>query len=188
LIDVPLYSLLNSNPTIFRSSFNPIYNIPTPDFIEAFLDNLIVEICNGVMFFIVHEFSHIYFIRQNLYRTNFLSMRNIERFKNNISWSTNVKTFIQRPLNMYDSQYQIWVIRTNGMYYRSIYANRSSDLLKLNNRGLFTITYLEFQDFFTSRLDEAFYLFGSGIRYTLTSVIGQLIGLVWRGVIEGLKK
>ena len=140
------------------------------------------------MYIIVHEFSHIYFIRQNLYRTNFLSIRNIERFKNNLIWSTRIKTFILRPLNMYDSQYELWVIRTNGIYYRSVYANRSRELLKLNNLGLITITCIEFQDFITSRFDEVFYLFGSGIRYTLTSVIGQLIGLVWRGVIEGLKK
>ena len=44
------------------------------------------------------------------------------------------------------------------------------------------------QDFIISRFDESLYLFGSGIRYTLTSIIGQVIGLVWRGVIEGLKK
>jgi Na+/H+-translocating membrane pyrophosphatase len=37
-------------------------------------------------------------------------------------------------------------------------------------------------------VDEVIYFFGSGIRYTLTSVVGQVIGLVWRGIIEGLKK
>ena len=61
-------------------------------------------------------------------------------------------------------------------------------MLQLNNLGLTTITYIEFQDFVISRFDESLYLFGSGIRYTLTSIVGQVIGLVWRGVIEGLKK
>jgi hypothetical protein len=188
LVDVPLYSMINPDSRIFRSAFTPIYNTPTPDFIEAFIDNLIVEISNGVMYLIIHEFSHIYDIRQNLYRTNFLSMRNIERFKNNLAWATRIKTFVRRPLNMYDSQYGIWVIRTNGIYYRNVYANRSNELLNLNNASLITVTYIEFQDFIISRFDEALYLFGNGIRYTLTSVIGQIIGLIWRGVIEGLKK
>ena len=188
LIELPLNSLANSNSRTFRSTFTPIYNTPAPDFIEAFFDNLIVQISNSVMYLIIHEFSHIYDIRQKLYRTSFLSMRNIERFKNNLAWATRVKTFIRRPLSIYDSQYGIWIIRTNGIYYRTVYANRSSELLQLNNLGLTTITYIEFQDFVISRFDESLYLFGSGIRYTLTSIVGQVIGLVWRGVIEGLKK
>ena len=28
----------------------------------------------------------------------------------------------------------------------------------------------------------------TGIRYSLTSVLGQTIGLIWKGIIEGLKR
>jgi hypothetical protein len=48
--------------------------------------------------------------------------------------------------------------------------------------------FVEAKDFLTNRLDETIYLISKGIRFTLTSVFGQVIGLVWRGVIEGLKK
>ena len=51
-----------------------------------------------------------------------------------------------------------------------------------------TITFIEFRDFLTSRLDEIIYLITKGFRFTLTSIFGQVIGLVWRGIIEGLKK
>ena len=51
-----------------------------------------------------------------------------------------------------------------------------------------TLIGIETKDFLISRIDEAIYFFGNIIRYTLTSVVGQVIGLVWRGIIEGLKK
>ena len=35
--------------------------------------------------------------------------------------------------------------------------------------------------------DEVFYTIGNTIRYGLTSIVGQTVGLIWRGIIEGLK-
>jgi hypothetical protein len=168
--------------------FMPIYNKAYDSFIEALLDNLIVEITNAVMFIIVNEFSFIYEIRKNFYRSNFLSLRNVERFRNNLSWQSRVKNFITRPADIYNSQQGIWIVRTTGIYYRIIYANRSTELLSLQRFSLLTLVGIETKDFLTSRIDEAIYFFGSSIRYTLTSVVGQVIGLVWRGIIEGLKK
>ena len=188
LFSVPLQILSNENSKLFRSIFVPIYNKAYDSFIEALLDNLIVEIANAVMFIVINEFSFIYEIRKNFYRSNFLSLRNVERFRNNLSWQSRVKNFIKRPSDIYNSQHGIWVIRTTGIYYRIIYANRSNEITQLKRFSLITLLSIETKDFILSRVDEAIYFFGSTIRYTLTSVIGQVIGLVWRGIIEGLKK
>jgi hypothetical protein len=61
-------------------------------------------------------------------------------------------------------------------------------LSHLRRLPLLTLVSIEAKDFLVSRFDELFYFFGSTARYTLKSVIGQVIGLIWRGVIEGLKK
>lgn len=188
LLSVAIQVLRSEDSKLFRSLFVPIYNRAYDSFIEALLDNLIVEITNAVMFIIVNEFSFIYEVRKNFYRSNFLSLRNVERFRNNLSWQTRLKQFVKRPSDIYNSQQGIWVIRTTGIYYRVIYANRSTDLTHLRNLSLLTLIGIETKDFLVSRLDETIYLFGNSIRYTLTSVVGQIIGLVWRGIIEGLKK
>ena len=188
LLSVALQVLGSEDSKLFRSIFVPIYNKAYDSFIEALLDNLIVEITNAVMFIVINEFSFIYEVRKNFYRSNFLSLRNVERFRNNLSWQSRIKNFIKRPADIYNSQQGIWVIRTTGIYYRIIYANRSNDLMDLRNFSLLTVIGIETKDFVRSRLDEAIYFFGSSVRYTLTSVIGQVIGLVWRGIIEGLKK
>jgi len=188
LFNVPFQILKNDNSTLFQIIFMPVYNKAYDSFIEALLDNLIVEITNAVMYIIINEFSFIYELRKNLYRSNFLSLRNIERFRNNLSWQSRIKNFIKRPSDIYNSQQGIWIIRTTGIYYRIIYANRSNELVNMQRLSLVTLVIIETRDFVISRLDETIYFFGYTIRYTLTSIIGQVIGLIWRGIIEGLKK
>jgi hypothetical protein len=51
-----------------------------------------------------------------------------------------------------------------------------------------TIIFVEISDFLISRFDEAVFVLSKSVRFTLTTVLGQVIGLVWRGIIEGLKK
>jgi hypothetical protein len=188
LLGVPLQVLSQENSKLFRSIFVPIYNKPYDSFIEALLDNLIVEITNAVMFIVINEFSFIYEVRKTFYRSNFLSLRNVERFRNNLSWQSRIKSLVKRPSDIYNSQQGIWIIRTTGIYYRIIYANRSLELVKLRHVSLVTLLGIEVKDFLISRADEIVYFFGSSVRYTLTSILGQVIGLVWRGIIEGLKK
>ena len=188
LLTVPFQLLGNDNSKLFRSIFVPVYSKAYDSFLEALLDNLIVEITNAVMFIVINEFSFIYELRKTFYRSNFLSLRNVERFRNNLSWQSRIKNFIKRPSDIYNSQQGIWIIRTTGIYYRVIYANRSGELSNLKRFSLITLISIETKDFLMSRVDEAIYFFGSTVRYILTSVVGQVIGLIWRGIIEGLKK
>ena len=46
---------------------------------------------------------------------------------------------------------------------------------------------VELRDFLVNRLNETIYFVSKGVRFTLTSIFGQVIGLIWRGIIEGLK-
>lgn len=188
LLSVPIQILLKENLVLFNSLFLPVYSQPSESFIEALLDNLIVEITNAVIFIIINEFSLIYEIRKNFYRSNFLSLRNVERFKNNLNWQIRIKKSINQPAEIYNSQQGIWVIRTTGIYYRVIYANRFNDLMEMKSFSLFTLFAIETRDFLICRVEEIFYFCGNTIRYILTSGIGQVIGLIWRGTIEGLKK
>jgi hypothetical protein len=187
LFKLPFYALLNPMSQKFRTVYAPIYTSASESFIEALIDNLIIEVGNCITYFNVITFSSLYSFRQNFYRSKFLSLRNFERYKNNLVWQLNIKNYLQRPSDIYNNRYRIYILRTTGIYARIIYANRSNQLITLNKLPLLTVTTIEFRDFLVSRLDEAIYRFSTGLRFTLTSVLGRVIGLIWRGIIEGLK-
>ena len=79
-------------------------------------------------------------------------------------------------------------MRTDGIFCRAIYANRSKEINYLANFPLLTLTIVEIRDFIINRVDEAIYFLSTALRFILTAVFGQVIGLIWRGIIEGLKK
>jgi hypothetical protein len=188
LFQIPFYVLKNPKSPIFNLIYYPVYTSASEGFIEALIDNIVLEISNCVVYFSILKFSSIYTFRQTLYRSKFLSLRNFERFKNNLIWQLLVKVYILHPLEVYNNRYEIFILRTSGIYCKTIYANRSGEMNSLKNVSLVTITFLELKDFVISRLDEFIYVTSKGVRFTLTSVFGQVIGLVWRGIIEGLKK
>jgi hypothetical protein len=188
LFKLPFYALLNSKSQQFRIIYSPIYTSASESFIEALVDNLIIELGNCITYFNVITFSSLYSFRQTFYRSKFLSLRNFERYKNNLIWQLNIKNYLQRPSDIYNNRYRIYILRTTGIYDRIIYANRSNQLLALTKLPLLTVTTIELRDFLISRLDETIYRLSNGLRFTLTSVLGKVIGLIWRGIIEGLKK
>lgn len=188
IFQLPFYVLTDAKSPNFFLTFYPVYSFASENFIEALIDNMILEISNCVVHYSMVKFSSAYAFRQTLYRTKFLSLRNFERFKNNLSWKLITNIYIQRPIDLYNNRYRIFILRTNGIYYKTVYANRSKELGYLNSLSLLTITFVELRDFFTSRIDEIIYYVSKAIRFTLTSVFGQVVGLVWRGIIEGLKK
>lgn len=188
IFQVPFYVLIEPKSPIFRLIYYPVYNFASESFIEALIDNMVLEVSNCVVYFSIINFSSVYAFRQTLFRSNFLSLRNFERFKNNIIWQLITKIYVQRPLDLYNNRYEIFILRTNGIFRRTIYANRSNEINSLTNLSLLTLVFVELRDFLGSRIDETIYFLSKGLRFTLTTVFGQVIGLIWRGVIEGLKK
>jgi len=188
LFQIPLNALLNNKSSSFRLIYYPIYNYASEEFIEALIDNLILEISNCVVYFSVINFSSIYAFRQTLYKSKFLSLRNFERFKNNLTWQLRVKIYFQHPRDLYNNRYEVYILRTSGIYSKTVYANRSRELKSLTKFSLWTLLFIEIQDFLISRFDETLYITSRGLRFVFTSVLGQIIGLVWRGIIEGIKK
>lgn len=188
LFQTPFNSILDPESPTFTKLYSPIYSSASNTLIEALIDNLIIEISNCTIYFLMTKWSSIYALRQTLYKVKFLSLRNFERFRNNLVWQLNVKTYIERPIELYNNSFNIYVLRVNGIYRRKIFANRSNDINLLKNLPLLTILLVEIRDFLVSRFDELIYFVSKGVRFTFTSVLGQFLGLIWRGIIEGLKK
>lgn len=165
------------------------YRIPTPEALDRLVllgQNLLITIANGVMQPLLDRFGHRELIKQTLYRQQLLSTREVERFRNNLSWKYRVILYWETPRNIYESRHWLWGLDRQGLRRYSIYAPRRRELIHLSRPQKVYTLLLEFRDAIAPRLQALTAWIGSGVVYVLTQVIGRAIGLVGRGILQGI--
>lgn len=185
---IPFYALVNPRGSAVLTVFFPIYSFVSENLLEAFLDNLILRLANTIIIFCFLYLSFLYPIRQTLFKARFISLRNYEKYKNNTIWSLRVQKLLKRPSLLYNNQYNLMIIQRQGINSRTVFSNRSRDLVKLRGFPLYVVTFLESKDFISSRLSDFLYYSSTLVNFTLKNVIGQSIGLIWQGIILNSKK
>jgi len=153
---------------------------------ELILDNLLIQIANGVIQPLLNHFADLEEVKHKFYRYNLLPTREIERFRNNLSWKYRLEKYITNPQLIFESRQVLFAFANSGIKQVSIYAPRSQELQKLEGIQLAVTLVLELQDAIAPRLKSAISFLGSGFVYVLTNVIGRGIGLIGRGVLQGI--
>ncbi|MCW5315330.1 DUF3685 domain-containing protein [Nostoc sp. KVJ3] len=150
------------------------------------LENLLIQIANGVAQPLLNSLADVEAIKQNLYDRQFISTREIERFRNDLSWKYRLKNYVNEPKAIFESRYDLFVIAPRGIAKTSVYAPRNEELVKLSNIPLVVTLLLEFSDAIAPRLKSLLAFVGSGIVFILTQVIGRGLGLIGRGILQGI--
>ncbi|BBC24845.1 DUF3685 domain-containing protein [Pseudanabaena sp. ABRG5-3] len=153
---------------------------------ELILDNLLIQIANGVIQPLLNHFADVEEVKHKFYRYNLLPTREIERFRNDLSWKYRLEKYITDPQLIFESRQVLFAFANSGIKQVSIYAPRSQELQQLEGIQLAVTLVLELQDAIAPRLKSAIALLGSGFVYVLTNVIGRGIGLIGRGVLQGI--
>lgn len=153
---------------------------------EMLLSHLVIQVANGVMQPLLNRFSDLEVIKQNFYDRRLISTRDVERFRNDLSWHYRRNRYFAEPRDIFESRYRLLTFQLSGIQYRSIYAPRRAELDQLNGIPYVVTLALETRDAIAPRLRSVFSVVGSSLVYVLTEVIGRGIGLVGRGVIKGV--
>jgi DNA-binding NarL/FixJ family response regulator len=153
---------------------------------ELLLENLMIQVANAVIQPLLNRFANVEAIKQSLYDRRLLSSREIERFRNNLSWKYRLEKYVREPTNIFESRYSLFVLAGRGIKKTSIYAPRNQELQQLSGLPMLVTMALETRDAVAPRVRSAVSFVGNGVVYILTEVIGRGIGLVGRGVIKGI--
>ncbi len=153
---------------------------------EIYLQNLIIQVANGVMIFILNYFSDNEEIKQVLYSEKMLSSREIAKFRNNLAWRYQFTKYWQEPQYIFESQYPLFYLTSPGINTTNIYSPRQLELSQLQGLPLATTIFLELRDALSPRLRSLVKFLGNGFVFLLTQVIGRAIGLVVRGILQGV--
>ncbi|MGK7917735.1 MAG: DUF3685 domain-containing protein [Prochloraceae cyanobacterium] len=173
------------NNVAYRSSdsFTSLESIKIP---EILIQNLIIQIANGVMVMILNNFSAVEAIKQNLYDKRFISSREIARFRNKLSWRYRQEKYFEEPKSIFESKYRLLFFNGKSIKKMFVYAPRQEELDQLSGIPWLTTIALETRDSIAPLLRSVVAFVGNGLVYVLTQVIGRGIGLIGRGIIQGI--
>jgi DNA-binding NarL/FixJ family response regulator len=154
--------------------------------LEILLQHLIIQVANAVIQPLLNRVGNVVEIKQSFYDKRLLSTREVERFRNNLSWRYRVENYIGEPTAIFESRRSLFSVQAEGLVKLSIYAPRNQELDQLSGVQLAVTIVLETRDAIAPRLQSAISFLGSGVVYMLTEVIGRGIGLIGRGILKGI--
>ncbi|MEQ8999612.1 MAG: DUF3685 domain-containing protein [Coleofasciculus sp. B1-GNL1-01] len=198
--DIVQTAILDKIPLVIELLGNRLFEAPlmidnvsypahTPEALaraELLLQNVIIQVANGVIQPLLNEFSDIEIIKHNFYDKRLMSSREITRFRNNLSWKYRRNQYIDEPKAIFESRYNLFVLSEIGIKKVAIYSPRRQELEQLQGTQLAVTIAYEFRDAIAPRLRGTVGWVGKGVVYVLTQVLGRGIGLILRGVIQGV--
>ncbi|MDJ1174936.1 DUF3685 domain-containing protein [Roseofilum capinflatum] len=168
---------------------NRLYAPGTPEArkrAEMLTQNLIVQLGNSVVNPLLNHFADFVEVKQIFYDEQLITSRKIERFRNDLSWRSRQQQWLGEPKAIFESQYSLFILEGRGIEKVSIYAPRREELDGLKGWSLVVTLVLEGRDAVAPRLQALVGSVGQVLIYILTHVIGRGIGLVARGVLQGI--
>ena len=150
------------------------------------LENLLIQVANSVVQPLLNSLGDVEAIKQSFYDRQFISTREIERFRNELSWKYRWSHYVDEAQAIFESRYELFVFTPRGIAKTAIYAPRSQELSQLSGIPLIVTLALEFRDAIAPRLKSLLSLVGSGVVFVLTKVVGRGLGLIGRGILQGI--
>ena len=181
-----LSHLLLQTPLSVEAATYAVGTVEAMAQMELLLQNVMIQIANAVMQPLLNRFGNVAEIKQTFYDKRLLSSREIERFRNDLSWKYRSNRVFTEPTAIFESQYCLLTLTENGISKTTIYAPRNEELAELSGLPFLITLLLEVRDAIVPRARAAIAFFGRGIVYVLTEVIGRSIGLIGRGIIQGI--
>ena len=154
--------------------------------IEFLLHNLVINLANGVVQVILNNFYDVEKLKYQLYKAEYKSDREIARFRNQLSWKYRQEYYFTHPQNIFESRHRLLVLDTGRIRTLYVYAPRKPELERLTGIPWFTTIAIEVRDAIAPLVRKFIALAGSGVVFILTRVIGRGLGLIGKGIIQGI--
>ena len=153
---------------------------------QTLTENLIILVANAILQVFLNNFYNLEIFKYNLYHLKYRSAREIARFRNDLSWRYRQEKYWENPNNIFASRYRLLILQQNGIQTFFIYTSRAEELNQLQGLSWLATMVIEIRDAISPRLRSIIASLGTGIVYLLTQVLGKGIGLIGKGIIQGI--
>ncbi|MEL6910271.1 MAG: DUF3685 domain-containing protein, partial [Cyanobacteria bacterium J06598_4] len=112
--------------------------------------------------------------------------RELARFRNQLSWRYRQDNYFTHPQNIFESRHRLLVISSGAIRTTYIYVPRQTELEQLTGIPWLSTMVIEIRDAIAPLVRKAIALGGSGVVFVLTQVVGKGLGLIGKGIIQGI--
>lgn len=185
VVNLLAHSVLKLDLEIDNQTYS--YNTESAQEIEEILlQNLIINVANTIMQFILNEFYDEQIIKHNLFDLEWKSSRKIAMFRNNLVWKYRREKYWQTPKNIFEDEFPMLRLGYQGIIVCKITHPRNQELDKIKGLPWAMTMLIEFRDSITRGVKAIGDALGKTIVYLLTEIIGKGIGLIGKGILQGI--
>nr|AUG32264.1 hypothetical protein PLO_265 [Paulinella longichromatophora] len=154
--------------------------------IEILVTNWLIRTAELIGAEILSECSDWPELRCYLLRRDLMITRNLERLRNQLNNQEWWNLCFERPVRLYESKRLVWRIKNTSIVSSFITEPRDEELQRLPWWQQLITLIMETRDAAAPQLQILFQRIGNLIVIVLTQVIGKAIGLIVRGVLQGM--
>ncbi len=125
-------------------------------------------------------------LRRYLLRPELLSTRNLERLRNQLNAQQRWTSWVERPVQLYESRRQLYRLEEGAIRLAELTEPRDRELRQLGWPQQLVTLALEARDAVAPQLQSLIKALGDLMVVVLTQVVGRAIGLVGRGIAQGM--
>ena len=180
--------IINDDALNYDGKLLPLYETESFKIFEAIITNWVIRTSN-VLASEIFNFCAIWpELRTTLISNDLQSTRSFERFRNNINNYNRWHNNIYMPICLYESKREFFDVIDNKFvkYFKN--ENREKDLASLEWFQKQVTLIVEIRDAISPQLEIAFKYIGNIFVTLLTKIIGKAIGLIGKGILQGLGK
>jgi hypothetical protein len=125
-------------------------------------------------------------LRRYLLEPDLLATRNLERLRNQLNAQQRWGEWFERPVQLYESQRPLYGLRAGAIVPLALTEPRDGELRRLGWPQQLVTLLLEARDALSPQLASLLRRLGDLVVVVLTQVIGRGIGLIGRGILQGM--
>ena len=125
-------------------------------------------------------------LRRYLLRPELLATRNLERLRNQLNAQQRWSQWVSRPIQLYESRRPLFRLEAGAIHSVDITEPRDQELRQLGWMQQLVTLALETRDALAPQLQNLIRGLGDLVVVVLTQVVGRAIGLVGRGIAQGM--
>jgi len=178
--------ILNNKPILLDGEYLAKEDPRSIIQLETFILNWILRTAEIVSEEIISSCSEWPELRKYFLNKELVSTRELERKRNHINTNTLLQNLFKKPVRLYESKRLYYTVKNNKIEKIIILEPRDDELKKLDWAQKQIAFIIELRDALAPQVHAIIQYLGDLIVIILTKVVGRSIGLIGRGIAQGM--